>query len=74
MPKFGVQDHTDYDNLIGNDQVAVLSSTVKYLMECILIRRKVEFFVLKLLLMSFFISGSFYRKERSQDDPLSAPV
>ena len=63
MPKFGVQDHTDYDNLIGNDQVAVLSSTVKYLMECILIRRKVEFFVLKLLLMFFFISGSFYRQE-----------
>lgn len=32
-------------------------------MECILIRRKVEFFVLKLLLMFFFISGSFYRQE-----------
>lgn len=63
MPKFSMQDHTDYNSLIGNDQVALLSSTVKYLMKCILIRRKVEFFVLKLLLMFFFISGSFYRQE-----------
>jgi len=51
LSKVAARDHikvqrADCNSLIGND--ANIVGTVEYLMECTLIRREVEFFVLKL--------------------------